>query len=111
MGDLKDLRYVDLREPVLRTVATLSVFGLANVSITGAGPDSVGVGDHALRSWEMDKLGAPVLVVLFIAAAGLPRGDLLFHLVATTTALSIVLHSSTDVPVVRWLECRSAAEA
>ncbi len=35
--------------------------------------------------------------------AGVPQAEAAFRLVAATTALSILLHSSTDVPVVRWL--------
>ena len=35
--------------------------------------------------------------------AGIPDGAKLFDLIAVTIALSIILHSSTDVPVARIL--------
>ena len=40
---------------------------------------------------------------LLIAIAGLPDRDRIFHLVALVTAASIVLHSSTDVWLARWV--------
>ena len=40
---------------------------------------------------------------LLILQAGLPNGEKLFDLIAVTIALSIILHSSTDVPVARML--------
>ncbi|MPZ85357.1 MAG: sodium:proton antiporter, partial [Actinophytocola sp.] len=40
---------------------------------------------------------------LLAAQAGIPSGDHVFDLVAITIALSIVLHSSTDVPIAKAL--------
>jgi hypothetical protein len=44
-----------------------------------------------------------VVYGLLAAQAGIPTGDRVFDLVAITIALSIVLHSSTDVPIVKAL--------
>jgi NhaP-type Na+/H+ or K+/H+ antiporter len=38
-----------------------------------------------------------------VLQAGIPNGDKLFDLIAVTIALSIILHSSTDVPVAHKL--------
>ena len=40
---------------------------------------------------------------LFVLQAGIPEGAKLFDLIAVTIALSIILHSSTDVPVAHKL--------
>ncbi|GAB1692941.1 hypothetical protein KRM28CT15_47440 [Krasilnikovia sp. M28-CT-15] len=36
--------------------------------------------------------------------SGIAAADVVFHLVAVTIVLSIVLHSSTDVVVARWFD-------
>ncbi len=54
-------------------------------------------------AWFGPKGFASVVYGLLILQSGIPRADELFHLVALTTALSIVAHSSTDVLVSRLL--------
>lgn len=51
--------------------------------------------------WFGPKGFASVVYVLLVVSTGIPNGDLIFHLVAITIALSIVAHSSTDVVVAR----------
>ncbi|MGV8876580.1 MAG: cation:proton antiporter [Rhodoglobus sp.] len=51
--------------------------------------------------WFGPKGFASVVYVLVVVTAGIPEGDLIFHLVALTIALSIIAHSSTDVIVAR----------
>ena len=58
--------------------------------------------ERLVAGWFGPKGFASVVYGLFVAASGLPRGEEVFRVIAATTALSIVLHSSTDVPVVRW---------
>jgi len=68
--------------------------------------------ERIVAAWFGPKGFASVVYGLLIASSDVPRADLLFHLVAVTTALSILLHSSTDVPVARWFErSPDAAEA
>jgi NhaP-type Na+/H+ or K+/H+ antiporter len=65
--------------------------------------------EKIVAGWFGPKGFASVVYGLLISSASLPRGDLIFHLIAITTAISILLHSSTDVPVANWFE-RSPVE-
>jgi NhaP-type Na+/H+ or K+/H+ antiporter len=53
-------------------------------------------------AWFGPKGFASVVYGLLILNAGVERADLLFHLIALVTVMSIVAHSSTDVLVARW---------
>jgi NhaP-type Na+/H+ or K+/H+ antiporter len=53
-------------------------------------------------AWFGPKGFASVVYGLFILRAQIQDGDLVFHLIALVTALSIIAHSSTDVLVARW---------
>lgn len=55
-------------------------------------------------AWFGPKGFASVVYGLLIWAAAIPDGNVVFALVATTTAISIVAHSSTDVVVARWFQ-------
>lgn len=57
---------------------------------------------HA-AAWFGPKGFASVVYGLLVLQAGIPEGEVVFDLVAVTIALSIVLHSSTDVPVAKAL--------
>lgn len=59
---------------------------------------------RAVAAWFGPKGFASVVYGLLALQAGIPSGDHVFDLVAITIALSIVLHSSTDVPVARALQ-------
>jgi NhaP-type Na+/H+ or K+/H+ antiporter len=52
-------------------------------------------------AWFGPKGFASVVYALLVLAEALPEGERLFHLVAATTAASMVAHSSTDVLVAR----------
>ena len=54
-------------------------------------------------AWFGPKGFASVVYGLLVLQAGIPNGEKLFDLIAVTIAMSIVLHSSTDVPVARKL--------
>jgi NhaP-type Na+/H+ or K+/H+ antiporter len=54
-------------------------------------------------AWFGPKGFASVVYGLLVLQAGIPNGDKLFDLIAVTIALSIILHSSTDVPVAHRL--------
>ncbi len=59
--------------------------------------------ERTAAAWFGPKGFASVVYGLLAVQAGIPSGDHVFDLVAITIALSIVLHSSTDVPVARAL--------
>ncbi|GGS60263.1 cation:proton antiporter [Actinokineospora fastidiosa] len=59
--------------------------------------------ERAVVAWFGPKGFASVVYGLLALQSGLPEAQDLFDLVAVTIALSIVLHSSTDVPVAKAL--------
>jgi NhaP-type Na+/H+ or K+/H+ antiporter len=54
-------------------------------------------------AWFGPKGFASVVYGLLVLQAGIPNGEKLFDLIAVTIALSIIVHSSTDVPVAHRL--------
>ena len=59
--------------------------------------------ERSVAAWFGPKGFASVVYGLLVLQAGIPAGEHVFDLVAITIALSIVLHSSTDVPVAKAL--------
>lgn len=59
--------------------------------------------ERSAAAWFGPKGFASVVYGLLVLQAGIPAGEHVFDLVAITIALSIVLHSSTDVPVAKAL--------
>ena len=59
--------------------------------------------ERLTAAWFGPKGFASVVYGLLVLQSDIPDGELVFDLVAVTIALSIVLHSSTDVPVARML--------
>lgn len=59
--------------------------------------------ERSVAAWFGPKGFASVVYGLLVVQAGIATGDHIFDLVAITIALSIVLHSSTDVPVAKAL--------
>ena len=59
--------------------------------------------ERLTAAWFGPKGFASVVYGLLVLQAGLPNGELLFDLIAVTIAMSIILHSSTDVPVAHML--------
>ncbi len=59
--------------------------------------------ERLVAAWFGPKGFASVVYGLFaLYSLGDARGSGMFHLIALTIALSILAHSSTDVPVARW---------
>lgn len=54
-------------------------------------------------AWFGPKGFASVVYGLLVLQSGIPDADRVFDIVAATIALSIILHSTTDVPVARML--------
>lgn len=59
--------------------------------------------ERSVAAWFGPKGFVSVVYGLIVLQAGIPAGEHVFDLVAITIALSIVLHSSTDVPVAKAL--------
>lgn len=60
--------------------------------------------EQAAAAWFGPKGFASVVYGLLVLSSGIPDAERLFHLIAMTVALSIVLHSSTDVVVARFFD-------
>lgn len=58
-------------------------------------------------AWFGPKGFASVVYALLVLQAGIPQSTMIFQLAAVTIALSIVLHSSTDVLVAKKLRVRA----
>lgn len=71
------------------------------VSFIGSG---LTLREQAAASWFGPKGFASVVYGLLVLESGVDVADEVFHLVALTIVLSIVAHSSTDVPVARWFD-------
>lgn len=71
------------------------------VSFLGSG---LGLREQAAAMWFGPKGFASVVYGLIVLQSDIPAADELFHLIAVTIALSILLHSSTDVLVARWFD-------
>ncbi|MBM7789153.1 cation:proton antiporter [Tenggerimyces flavus] len=60
--------------------------------------------EQAAAMWFGPKGFASVVYGLLVLESGIPEAEKIFHLVAVTIALSIVLHSSTDVLVAKQFD-------
>lgn len=60
--------------------------------------------ERLTAAWFGPKGFASVVYGLLVLHSGIQQEELVFDLVAVTIALSIVLHSSTDVPVAKMLQ-------
>ncbi len=60
--------------------------------------------EQVAAMWFGPKGFASVVYGLLVLGSGIGLADRLFHLIAATVALSILLHSSTDVLVARWFD-------
>ncbi len=65
--------------------------------------------ERLVAGWFGPKGFASVVYGLLVVHGGLERAPLLMRLIGATILLSIVAHSSTDVPVERWYRKRAAA--
>ncbi|MDP8977708.1 MAG: cation:proton antiporter [Actinomycetota bacterium] len=81
-------------------VLTLLLVRPASLTLALAG-GGLGRRELAVAAWFGPKGFASVVYGLLILQAGIPGADELFHLVAAVTALSMLAHSSTDVPIAK----------
>ncbi|MEZ5410135.1 MAG: cation:proton antiporter [Acidimicrobiales bacterium] len=56
----------------------------------------------ATVAWFGPKGFASAIYAIIVLRAGVSQADVLFNLAAVTVAVSIILHSSTDVPIARF---------
>lgn len=61
--------------------------------------------ERFVAAWFGPKGFASVIYAIIVLKTHLPDVEKLFHLIALVIALSIIAHSSTDVPISRWF-CR-----
>ncbi len=88
-------------------VALVAVRPLAiSIALIGSG---MSFAEKLVAAWFGPKGFGSVVYGLLILSSGVTRGESLFHLIAITTALSIVLHSSSDVPVAHWFERKAGS--
>lgn len=78
------------------------------VSFLGSGLD---MREQAAAMWFGPKGFASVVYGLLVLESGITASDDIFHLVALTIVLSIVLHSSTDVVVARAFDDQAEVPA
>jgi NhaP-type Na+/H+ or K+/H+ antiporter len=71
------------------------------LSFLGSGLD---MREQAAAMWFGPKGFASVVYGLLVLESGIPSADTIFHLVAVTIVLSILLHSSTDIVVARGFD-------
>ncbi len=58
--------------------------------------------ERLTAGWFGPKGFASAIYGLLLFSFGVPRAEELFHFIAVVIAASIILHSSTDVPLARW---------
>lgn len=66
--------------------------------------------ERLAAAWFGPKGFASVVYGLLVLQAGIPHGDTVFHLVAGTIVLSVIVHSTSDVPIARKLQIDSPAD-
>jgi NhaP-type Na+/H+ or K+/H+ antiporter len=66
--------------------------------------------ERATAAWFGPKGFASVLYGLLVLQSGAPSAEFMFHVIVVAIALSILAHSSTDVPIAAWFARREAVE-
>ena len=70
------------------------------VALLGA---RLGLHEKLVAAWFGPKGFASVVYAMMVLRSNIPDAEHLFHLIALVIAVSIVAHSSSDVPIARWL--------
>ena len=71
-------------------------------------PSELSWREWVAAAWFGPKGFASVLYALIILRSGIAGAEHIFHLAAVVIALSMFLHSSTDVPMVQWFKRHEA---
>ena len=68
--------------------------------------------EKLVAAWFGPKGFASVIYAIMVLRSNIADADHVFHLIALVIAISIVAHSSTDVPIARWFpQKRQSAHA
>ena len=70
------------------------------VALLGA---RLGLREKLVAAWFGPKGFASVVYAIMVLRSNVPDAEHMFHLIALVIAISIVAHSSSDVPIARWL--------
>jgi NhaP-type Na+/H+ or K+/H+ antiporter len=101
--------------PMLFASASAGVWAVAVLALVLARPAAVAVAllgrtidrtELFTAAWFGPKGFASVVYGLLVLHSGTPEAEQVYSLVAVTIALSIVVHSSTDIPVARLFRSR-----
>jgi len=63
--------------------------------------------EKLVAAWFGPKGFASVVYAMMVLRSNVPGANHMFHLIALVIAISIVAHSSTDVPIARWFPRKS----
>lgn len=66
--------------------------------------------ERLTAAWFGPKGFASIVFALLVVHSGIGGGERLFNLAGLVIVASILLHSSTDVPIARWFRKQQAAE-
>lgn len=102
LGEIPVLGYVFAFLVLL--IARPVAIGLALVKSALAWPE------RATAAWFGPKGFASVIYGLLVLASGAELSDEMFHLIALAIVISILAHSSTDVPIANYFERATARE-
>lgn len=94
---------------VIYAVAVLALVRVLSIvlALIGSGLPTV---ERLTAAWFGPRGFASVVYALIVLSSGIPDRQRLFGIVATVVIVSIVVHSSTDVPVARYFGRRQEAE-
>lgn len=88
-------------------VAGLALFLVRPAAILGSlAASRLPMDQRAVVAWFGPKGFAPVVYGLLVLESGAPEAQEEFAIIAAAVAVSVVVHSSSDVPVARWLSQR-----
>jgi sodium/hydrogen antiporter len=99
--DFSDYLFVVLALVAVRPATLL-------LALLGSG---MGRRERLVAAWFGPRGFASVVYAILVLQAGAPEGVRIFHLAALVIALSILLHSSSDVLAARWLGSDSRSPA
>ncbi|MCI0353563.1 MAG: potassium/proton antiporter [Acidobacteria bacterium] len=91
------------------TVAFFLMFVARPLSVFVALPAGVSARERLLIAWAGLRGAAPIVLATFPLLAGLPRSDVIFHVVFFVALTSLLLQGTTIPRVARWLGLQSEA--
>ncbi len=71
----------------------------------------IGWREKIVAAWFGPKGFASVVYAIIVLRSRLPNAERIFHLIALVIVMSIVAHSSSDVPIARWFPAKDHKSA